>query len=129
MMAGGGWWPALAVAAGGALGSLLRWRLALWLNPHFQPFALGTLVVNCLGGLLIGASLVAFERHPNDTLRLLVVTGGLGGLTTFSAFSAESITLFLRGQPSIALAHTLAHVLGALAFTAGGWAVARALWP
>lgn len=128
-MNAGGWWPALAVAAGGAVGSLLRWRIDQWLNPHFQPFALGTLAVNCLGGLLIGASLVAFERQPHDTLRLLLVTGGLGGLTTFSAFSAESITLLLRGQPGVALAHTLAHVLGALACTAAGWAAARTLWP
>jgi fluoride exporter len=122
------WLPALAVAAGGAAGSLLRWRIGLWLNPHFQPFALGTLVVNCLGGLLIGASLVAFERQPNDTLRLLLVTGGLGGLTTFSAFSAESITLLLRGEPGVALAHTLAHVLGALACAWVGWSLARAAW-
>lgn len=125
----GGWAPALAVAAGGALGSLLRWRIGQWLNPHFQPFALGTLVVNCLGGLLIGASLVAFERHPNDTLRLLLVTGGLGGLTTFSSFSAESLVLLLRGEPVVAVAHTLAHVLGALACTAAGWALVRAFGP
>jgi CrcB protein len=128
-MAGGGWWHALAVAAGGALGSVLRWRIGLWLNPQFQAFAFGTLAVNCLGGLLIGASLVAFARYPNDGLRVLLVTGGLGGLTTFSAFSAESLTLLLRGQPGLAVAHTLAHVLGALAFTALGWATARALWP
>lgn len=128
MTAAVGWLPALAVAAGGALGSVLRWRISHWLNPHFEPFALGTLAVNCIGGLLIGASLVAFERHPNDTLRLLLVTGGLGGLTTFSAFSAESITLLLRGQPGVAVAHTLAHVLGALACAAAGWAIGRMLW-
>lgn len=125
----GGWAPALAVATGGALGALLRWRVGGWLNPHFQPFALGTLTVNCLGGLLIGACLVAFERQPNDLLRLLLVTGGLGGLTTFSSFSAESLVLLLRGEPVVALAHTLAHVLGALACTAAGWAFARGFWP
>lgn len=123
-----GWLPAFAVAAGGALGSLLRWRLSAWLNPHFQPFALGTLGVNCIGGLLIGLCLVAFDRHPNDSLRLLLVTGGLGGLTTFSAFSAESLTLLLGGRPAVALAHTLAHVLGALACAAAGWAIGRAFW-
>lgn len=123
-----GWQPALAVALGGAAGSLLRWRVGLWLNPAAQAFSPGTLAVNCLGGLLIGASLVAFERQPNEVLRLLLVTGGLGGLTTFSAFSAESLTLLLRGQPGVALAHTLAHVLGALACAAAGWALARAAW-
>lgn len=122
------WMHALAVAIGGALGSLLRWRMSLWLNPLFQPFALGTLAVNCVGGLLIGFSLVAFERHPNETLRLLLITGGLGGLTTFSAFSAESVALLIRGEPGVALAHTLAHVLGALVCAGLGWSAGRWLW-
>ena len=124
-----GWMHALAVALGGAGGALLRWRVSLWLNPMPLPFALGTLVVNCAGGLLIGFSLVAFERHPNETLRLLLVTGGLGGLTTFSAYSAESLALLVRGEPAVALVHTLAHVLGALAFAGLGWWAGRSLWP
>lgn len=111
------------------MGSLLRWRVGLWLNPLNTPFAAGTLAVNCVGGLLIGLSLVAFERQPNETLRLLLVTGGLGGLTTFSAFSAESLTLLVRGQPGVALAHTLAHVLGGLACAWLGWWAGRLLWP
>lgn len=119
---------ALAVATGGACGSLLRWALGLWLNPLGGPFALGTLAVNCAGGALIGASLVWFGRTPNDTLRLLLVTGGLGGLTTFSAFSAESLGLLLRGEPLLALGHTLAHVLGGLLCAAAGWWLARALF-
>lgn len=120
-------WMALAVAIGGAVGALLRWRIGLWLNPLGGPLALGTWVVNAVGGLLIGASLVWFERHPSETLRLLLVTGLLGGLTTFSAFSAESLNLLLRGQAGWALLHTLAHVLGALACAALGWWLARAL--
>ena len=123
-----GWMHALAVALGGAVGSLLRWRVSLWLNPLYHPFAIGTLAVNCVGGLLIGLSLVAFERHPNETLRLLLVTGGLGGLTTFSAFSAESVALLVRGEPGVALAHTLAHVLGALVCAGLGWTAGRVLW-
>jgi len=121
-------WLTLAVALGGATGSVLRWRLSVWLNPLVGgPFAAGTLMVNCVGGVLIGLSLVWFERQPNEALRLLLVTGLLGGLTTFSAFSAESLGLLLRGQALLALAHTLAHVLGALACAALGWWLGRLL--
>lgn len=121
-------WLTLAVALGGATGSVLRWRLSVWLNPLAGgPFAAGTLMVNCVGGVLIGLSLVWFERQPNEALRLLLVTGLLGGLTTFSAFSAESLGLLLRGQALLALAHTLAHVLGALACAALGWWLGRLL--
>lgn len=116
---------ALAVAVGGATGSLVRWRVAAWLNPMPLPFALGTLMVNVVGGFLIGASLMVFERAPNDTLRLLLVTGGLGGLTTFSAYSAESLGLLMKGDWFVALAHTSAHVLGGLFAAAAGYAVAR----
>lgn len=119
---------ALAVAVGGALGSLSRWLVGLWLNPLALPFAAGTLAVNCVGGFLIGASLIWFGRFPNDVLRLALVTGGLGGLTTFSAFSAESLMLLVRGHFPLAVAHTLAHVLGALGFAALGWWLARQVW-
>lgn len=121
-------WSALAVAAGGALGSVTRWLIGLWLNTLALPFAAGTLVVNCVGGFLIGASLIWFARCPNDLLRLLLVTGCLGGLTTFSAFSAESLTLLVRGQAPLALVHTLSHVLGGLACAALGWWTGRQLW-
>jgi CrcB protein len=123
-----GWVPAAAVALGGAVGALLRWQVGLWLNPLALPFALGTLAVNCVGGLLIGFCLVAFEHQPNDVLRLLLVTGGLGGLTTFSAFSAESLGLLVSGRPGLALVHTLAHVLGALGCAWLGWMAGRAVW-
>jgi CrcB protein len=121
------WWLALAVALGGASGSLLRWQIGLWLNPLALPLAAGTLAVNCLGGALIGLSLVWFESHPSEVWRLLLVTGGLGGLTTFSAFSAESLGMLLRGQPLLALVHTLAHVLGGLGCAAIGWWLGRSL--
>ena len=116
---------ALAVATGGAAGSLIRWRVGAWLNPLPLPFALGTLAVNVVGGFLIGFSLMAFERVPNDTLRLLLVVGGLGGLTTFSSFSAESLGLIMKGDYAVALAHTLAHLLGGLGAAALGFQVAR----
>lgn len=126
-MAAASWVQALAVAAGGATGAVLRWRLGSWLNPLSQTLPPGTLLVNALGGLLIGAGVVWFERHPDELLRLLLITGGLGGLTTFSAFSAESLALLLRGEPLAAAVHTLAHVGLGLGAAALGWTLARAL--
>jgi len=120
-----GWLQTLAVAGGGALGSWLRWRVGLWLNPLDFPFAAGTWAVNCAGGLMIGFAVVWFEALPNDTLRLLLITGFLGGLTTFSAYSAESLSLLLRGSPGFAALHTLAHMAGGLASAALGWRLGR----
>jgi CrcB protein len=122
-----GWTQALAVATGAAAGGLLRWRVGVWFAGWAGAFPLGTLIVNLAGGLLVGAALAVFERQPQELWRLLLVTGFLGGLTTFSAFSAESLQLMLRGQWAWALIHTLAHVLGALAFAALGWALMRGL--
>ncbi len=118
------WLQVLAVAAGAAAGALARWGAGLWLNARWAGFPLGTLFVNAVGGLLIGMALAWFERSPNEMLRLLLVTGFLGGLTTFSSFSAESLLLLLRGQWGLATGHTLAHLLGALACAAlGFWAL------
>jgi fluoride exporter len=114
------WAQVLAVAGGAAVGALLRWWAGLWLNGSWAGFPLGTLLVNCIGGLLIGVALAWFERSPNEVLRLLLVTGFLGGLTTFSAFSVESLLLVQRGQWALAAGHTLAHVAGALACAAVG---------
>ena len=118
----------LAVALGAAFGALLRWRVSYWFNSSGAVFPLGTVLVNCVGGLLIGMALVYFERQPNETLRLLLVTGFLGGLTTFSAFSAESLNLMQRGDWAWAMAHTLAHVLGALGCAALGFRLAKLIW-
>jgi CrcB protein len=117
---------ALAVAAGAALGGLARWQIGLWLNPRHGLLPLGTLSVNLVGGLLIGFALVLQARPDQQLWRLLVVTGFLGGLTTFSAFSAESLSLLQRGQWAWALAHGALHVLGALAAAAvGAWLAQR----
>jgi fluoride exporter len=121
------WAQVLAVAVGAALGALARWRVGLWLNAQWVGFPLGTLLVNCIGGLLIGAALAWFERTPDEFLRLLLVTGFLGGLTTFSSFSGESLILLQRGEHGLALAHTAAHLFGSLACTALGFAALRAM--
>ena len=121
------WLDVGAVSLGAAAGALLRWGAGLWLNARWSGFPLGTLFVNCVGGLVIGAVLFWLEHWPNEMLRLLVVTGLLGGFTTFSAFSAESLILLQRGELLLALGHTLAHVLGALTCAAVGFRVAQAL--
>lgn len=119
------WASVLAVSAGGVIGCLLRWLSGLWLNARWSGFPLGTLFVNCVGGLLIGAALFWFERSPNELMRLLIITGALGGFTTFSSFSVESLIMLQRGEWLLALAHTLAHVLGALTSAAIGFRLAH----
>ena len=118
---------ALCVMGGAALGALLRWQAGLWLNPLWSGFPLGTLAVNAFGGLAIGLSAAWFSQRPDPLLQLLLVTGLLGGFTTFSAFSVESLTLLQRGAWLAAAGHTLAHVLGSLACAALGWAVGQAV--
>ncbi len=117
---------ALAVAGGAAIGALLRWGAGSALNALWAGFPLGTWLVNCIGGLAIGMAVVWFARTPDELARLFVITGLLGGFTTFSAFSAESLDLLQRQQWGMALLHSLAHLLGALACTALGYALARA---
>ena len=104
---------------------MLRWRLVVWLAALDWPIAPGILVANLVGGLCIGFSIVAFERMPSEGLRLLLVMGVLGGLTTFSSFSGESLSLMIKGQWAVAMMHTLVHVCGALFAAALGWQIGR----
>ncbi len=120
------WLQALVVGAGAALGAVARWRLSAALGAVTPlGFPLGTLAVNALGGLLMGVALATLAR--SSWLYLALATGLLGGFTTFSAFSAESLGLLQRGQWLGAMVHTLAHVGGALACTAVGFAIAKGL--
>ena len=89
------WYQVGMVALGGVVGCLARWGAGVWLNDRWSGFPLGTLFVNGVGGLLIGMALFWFERSPNESLRLLVITGMLGGFTTFSSYSAESLMMTL----------------------------------
>jgi len=93
------WWSAVAVAAGAMLGALGRWAVGVWLNPLWTGFPLGTLVVNMVGGLVAGGAIVFLSREPNEALRLVLITGFLGALTTFSTFSVESLALVITDCP------------------------------
>ena len=108
-----------AIAVGASLGAWLRWGLGLWLNPLSKMMPLGTLAANLLGGLLVGIAFAAFDQHPHwpQSLKLLCITGFLGGLTTFSTFSAEIIALLQSGKLGYACAAILIHVIGSLLFT------------
>ena len=119
------WAHVLAVAVGAAFRTLARWFAGLWLSGQWAGFPLGTLLVNCIGGLLIGVALAWFERSPDELLRLLLETGFLGGLTTFSAFSGESLVLLQRAQFALAMAHTAAHLFGSLGCAALGYGLLR----
>lgn len=112
----------IAIGIGAAIGAWLRWGLSLWLNPVFPAIPFGTLAANLVGGYLIGLAVAFFSQHPglSPEWRLLIVTGFLGGLTTFSTFSAELFTLLTRAQIAMGLAAMLLHVGGSLAMTGLG---------
>lgn len=109
----------IAVGLGAAIGAWLRWGMGLWLNPLFPQLPLGTLAVNLVGGYLIGIAVAFFMQHPgiSPEWRLLIITGFLGGLTTFSTFSAETVTMLVRGQYLWTMAIVAAHLGGSLLMT------------
>jgi CrcB protein len=118
-----------AVGIGAAVGAWLRWGLAAWLNPKAPSFPLGTLAANLIGGYLVGVA-VAFFLARGDLAhewRLFAVTGLLGGLTTFSTYSAEVVELAMRGDHGAAFLLAAAHLAGSLLLTAAGFATFRAL--
>lgn len=123
------WLGFLAVGAGAALGAWARWGLGMLLNPVFPVLPLGTLAANLTGGLLIGLTMGAlshFEALPPE-MRLLVTTGFLGAMTTFSTFSAETLSLIMRQQWAWAATLVFVHLAGSLLMTIIGIAAARLL--
>jgi CrcB protein len=117
------------VSLGAALGALLRWVFALRLNAWFPQLPPGTLTANILGGYLIGIAMAVFWAFPalSPQWKLLTVTGFLGGLTTFSTFSAEVVTAILEGRSRWALSTICVHVVGSIAMTLLGVGTVRLL--
>ena len=112
----------VAVGVGATLGAWLRWGLGVWLNPLAGLMPMGTLVANLLGGYLIGVAVAVFQVQVeiSPEMRLFIITGFLGGLTTFSSFSAEVVALAQRAEYGWATATIALHLFGSLLMTVLG---------
>jgi fluoride exporter len=119
----------LAVGIGGALGSLLRWVLGLRLNAVFPLVPLGTLASNVIAAYVIGVAVAVFARIPGvaPEWRLFVITGCMGGLSTFSTFSAEVVSHLQNGRFGWAIAQIAIHVCASLVMTILGIATVSAV--
>ena len=121
---------ALAICIGASLGALARWQLGLWLSPGGALIPWGTLAANLIGGYMVGVCVGVFQQWPElDPLwRLMLVTGFLGALTTFSSFSAEVVTLLQQARYALALGTTGLHLFGSLALTLLGLKTVSLVW-
>lgn len=119
----------LAVGLGAAFGAWLRWGLGILLNAVHPSLPLGTLVANLGGGFMIGVAVAFFNGMPSlsPEWRLFAITGFLGGLTTFSTFSAESMALLQRGQYLWAFGHSALHLAGSIVLCIAGFMAYRAI--
>lgn len=128
------WKAVVAISLGSSLGALLRWELGTKLNTLFPAIPPGTLAANIVGGYIVGVAIAGFAQAPGiaPEWRLLIITGFCGGLTTFSTFSAEIVTLLQQGRLSLALGAIAIHVGGSLLATLAGvasWQMLHALLP
>jgi len=116
------WKPILTISLGAALGALMRWQLGLRLNSLFPALPPGTLSANLVGGYIIGVAVAYFAQAPElaPEWRLFIITGFCGGLTTFSTFSAEVVTLLQAGRLAWAIGSITTHVIGSLMATMAG---------
>jgi fluoride exporter len=123
------WKSILAVSIGAALGALLRWQLGNRLNALWPAVPPGTLAANLIGGYIIGLAVALFVQNPAlaPEWRLFIITGFCGGLTTFSTFSAEVMTLLQGGRLMWAFAAISIHVAGSLIATLAGMATVALL--
>jgi CrcB protein len=115
----------IAICIGACAGALARWQLGLWLNPMAISGTVlpwGTLAANLIGGYVVGVCVAVFQAMPelDPTWRLLLVTGFLGALTTFSSFSAEVVAMLGQQRYALALGTASLHLLGSLALTVIG---------
>lgn len=119
----------LAVGLGAAIGAWLRWGLGMLMNQVHQHIPLGTLVANLAGGYVIGLAMAFFSTHNgiSPEWRLFAITGFLGGLTTFSTFSAETALMLQRGEYVWAALLIVLHVAGAILLCMAGFASYRCL--
>jgi len=124
------WSGLIAVGGGAAVGAWLRWGLGAALNPLFPTLPLGTLAANLSGGLLMGLAMELLSRHAvlSAELRLLITTGFLGGLTTFSTFSGEVVTLIVRREYLWGMIAVATHLLGSIALTIAGVLIIRGIY-
>jgi CrcB protein len=123
------WKAAAAVSVGGIIGCLLRWLLGLWFNTAPSVVPLGTLAANLIGGYIVGVAVAFFAMNNNlaPEWRLLVITGFCGGLTTFSSFSAEVVTLLRQDRILWACSTIALHLFGSLLMTFAGIATVTGL--
>jgi fluoride exporter len=115
-----------AICLGASVGALARWQLSIWLNPgsvtSWSTLPWGTMTANWIGAYLIGVCIAVFEAWPelNPQWRLLLVTGFLGALTTFSTFSAELVHMLQQQRYALALGNASLQLFGSLALTLAG---------
>lgn len=121
----------LSIAIGASVGAVSRWLLGLWLNALYPAVPPGTIAANLIGGYLIGVAVAVLAQMPtiSPLWRLCLVTGFLGGLTTFSAFSAEVVSNLMAGRLLAAAAATGIHVAGSFAMTVLGIWTVRYFFP
>jgi len=116
------WKSIVAISLGASLGALFRWWLGARLNSYLPAIPPGTLAANLIGGYVIGVAIACFAVFPAlaPEWRLLIITGFCGGLTTFSTFSAEVVTLLQEGRGLSACGAIAAHLIGSVAMTLAG---------
>ena len=120
----------LAICFGACLGALARWQLGLWLSHGQALIPWGTLAANLIGGYLVGVCVGVFQQMPDldPVWRLMLVTGFLGALTTFSSFSAEVVGMLQQSRYALALGTSCVHLFGSLALTVLGLKTVAVFW-